>query len=179
MPRGHWIHSCGGVQSEAQDGDHHSLRTHTHTDIFAEPYIIHLIYRKYIYLYYTQAVTLQEGRAPRQGLGHQGTGRVTTRRSTGRRPDQPILPPTLERGAPPSCSLESKGVLVQGWGPLGGNKWGFLVTWGRPGTLKKSLKIKNHQGRLEGEGIPVSRELVSMLHPRVDREPHPGRRPGP
>lgn len=64
--------------------------------------------------------------------------------------DQPILPQTLERGAPPSCSLESKGVLAQGWGPRGGNKWGFLVTWGRPGTLEKSLKIKNHQGRLAG-----------------------------
>lgn len=46
-----------------------TARTHTRTDIFAEPYIIHLIYRKYIYLYYTQAVTLQEGQAPRRGLG--------------------------------------------------------------------------------------------------------------
>lgn len=71
----------------AQDGDHHSLHTRTHTEIlFVEPYIIHLIYRKYIYLYYTQAVTLQDGPGhPDKGRGHQGVGSVTSRRSAGRR----------------------------------------------------------------------------------------------
>lgn len=59
----------------AQDGDRHSLHTRTHRDIFVEPYIIHLICRKYIYLYYTQAVTLREGPGhPDQGCGHQGMG---------------------------------------------------------------------------------------------------------
>lgn len=49
-------------------------RTHTHRYI-VEPYIIHLIYRKYIYLYYTQAVTLREGLGhPDKSCGHQGAG---------------------------------------------------------------------------------------------------------
>lgn len=51
---------------------HHThARAHTHTHRYiVEPYIIHLIYRKYIYLYYTQAVTLREG----PGHGHRGVG---------------------------------------------------------------------------------------------------------
>ena len=98
----------------AQDGDCHSLHTHTYTDIFVEAYIIHLIYRKYIYLYYTQAVTLREGPGhPDKGCGHQGMGSVTSRGSAGRRMDKSILPQTLGRGAPPLCSLENQ----RGLGP--------------------------------------------------------------
>lgn len=98
----------------AQDGDCHSLHTHTHRDIFVEPYIIHLIYRKYIYLYYTQAVTLREGPGhPDKGCGHQGMASVTSRGSAGRRMDKSILPQTLGRGAPPLCSLENQ----RGLGP--------------------------------------------------------------
>lgn len=44
---------------------------------------------------------------------------------------------------------ESKGSWAKVRGPPRDNKWGLLVTWGKPGTPQKSLKIKNHQGRLE------------------------------
>lgn len=104
--------------------------THAHTHIFVEPYIIHLIYRKYMYLYYTQAVTLREGPDTQTRTWAPGTGSVTSRRSAGRRLDQPIL-------LPPFVLLrESKGVLGQGWGAPMSNKWGLLVTGGKPGTPK-------------------------------------------
>lgn len=43
---------------------------------------------------------------------------------------------------------------------------------------RKSLKIKNHQGRLEWGGdaslLGISPAIVT---PQVDQEPHPGRQP--
>lgn len=62
---------------------------------------MHLIYRKYIYLYYSQAVTLQEGPGlPDMGCGHQGMGTVTSRDSAGRWLDQPTFSQIPGRGAP-------------------------------------------------------------------------------
>lgn len=71
----------GGVQSGGPGwGPPFTAHTHTHRKRFVEPYIIHLIYRKYIYLYYTQAVMLREGRDTQtravgtrgRGVSHQG-----------------------------------------------------------------------------------------------------------
>lgn len=108
---------------------------------------MHLIYRKYIYLYYSQAVTLQEGPgAPRQGLWAPGEGECHIKRQR------------RETAGPAHLftnSWESKGSWAKVRGPPRGNKWGLLVTWGKPGTPQKSLKIKNHQGRLEW-GVDVS-----------------------
>lgn len=122
----------------AQDGDRHSLHTRTHTDIFVEPYIIHLIYRKYIYLYYTQAVMLRNGPGhPDQGCGH-GEGSVTSRGSAGRWLDQPTLPQILRRGTLPSCSLENqRGLGPRVGGPQGvtsGGSWLQGESLGPPGV---------------------------------------------
>jgi hypothetical protein len=44
----------------------HRTHARTHTNIFVEPYIIiHLIYRKYIFILYTGSNAAGEARAPR------------------------------------------------------------------------------------------------------------------
>lgn len=75
---------------------------------------MHLIYRKYIYLYYSQAVTLQEGPgAPRQGLWAPGEGECHIKRQ--RR--ETAGPAHLFTNSWKGCSLESQ----RGLGPrLGG-----------------------------------------------------------
>lgn len=82
-----------------------------------------------------------------RAVGTRGWGSVTSKGRAGRWLDQPILPQTLGRGAPPFLLLrESKGSWAKVGGPSRGNKWGLLFTWGKPGTPQESLKIKNHRG---------------------------------
>lgn len=148
---------AGGVQSgRPRWGPPFTAHTRTRTDTFVEPYIIHLIYRKYIYLYYTQAVMLQEGPGhPDKGCGHQGKGSVTSRDSARRWPDQPILSYSWEKCSPFVLLRESTGSWAKIGEPPSGNKWGLLVTWGKPGTPQVS-EDQESPGKVRAGSGPVS-----------------------
>lgn len=143
-----------------------------------EPYIIHLIYRKYIYLYYTQAVTLREGGDTQtRAVGTRGWGESHQGFSSGRWPDQPLLPQTLGRGASPSCSLENqRGVGPRLGGPPGltsGGSWLHGEAWD-----PQVFEDQKPPGKVGvGERMPVPGELVIDCHTARYQRSHPGRQP--
>lgn len=99
---------------------------------------------------------LQEGPGhPDKGCGNQGKGSVTSRDSARRWPDQPILSYSWEKCSPFVLLRESTGSWAKIGEPPSGNKWGLLVTWGKPGTPQVS-EDQESPGKVRAGSGPMS-----------------------